>query len=157
MGTWHERVAGAAEAEMVDVADGLGMTEPAQPEDGEDGVSVVEDLGGNRRREIIFLASLPTIMSAVRFSGDGSVRIQLDVPAMERMNMMPLLALTDTVFEVVVRPRWGLESRPVGAAVGTDAEVAGTGAADPEKVGPWDLQVLEEVGKQLRGAKPRKR
>jgi hypothetical protein len=54
---------------------------------------------------ISFLASLPQIQSAIRFAGDGSVRVQLEVPASERANVVPLIALNDCVLEVTIKVR----------------------------------------------------
>jgi hypothetical protein len=55
-------------------------------------------------RGISFVASLPMIQSAIRSGGDGSMRITLEVPKSERTNVVPLLALTECVFQVTITP-----------------------------------------------------
>jgi len=51
-----------------------------------------------------FLASFPAIQSAIKVSGDGGMRIQLDIPESELTNALPLLAWRDCVLIVTVRP-----------------------------------------------------
>ncbi|BCJ86489.1 hypothetical protein [Effusibacillus dendaii] len=42
--------------------------------------------------KIMLIASIPAIQTAIKVSGDGSARIQLDVPASEMAPLMKLIA-----------------------------------------------------------------
>ena len=55
--------------------------------------------------EATFLASFPTIMSAIKVYGDRQgMRIQLDVPESEMGEAVKLLAWREQVLEIRVRP-----------------------------------------------------
>lgn len=51
---------------------------------------------------IVFLASFPPIQSAIKVSGDGGIRIQLDIPETEVPNAVDLLAMRGKVLKVTV-------------------------------------------------------
>ena len=51
---------------------------------------------------VSFLASIPPIQSAIKIGGDGSMRIQLDVPKSEAASAVPMLALTGCVLRVSI-------------------------------------------------------
>lgn len=51
-----------------------------------------------------FLATIPDIQSAIKFGGDGSVRIQFDVPEVEMAGVMPLTIWTRRVLRITVEP-----------------------------------------------------
>jgi hypothetical protein len=53
------------------------------------------------KSSITFLASFPQIQSAIKRGNEG-MRIQLDVPESEVVNAVPLLALMDQTFRVVI-------------------------------------------------------
>ena len=54
--------------------------------------------------EARFKASLPCILSAVKVSGDGGTRIQLDIPESDEPEALRLLLWRNRVLEVIVRP-----------------------------------------------------
>ena len=51
-----------------------------------------------------FLATLPPILSALRFSGDGGLRVMFDVPESEMAEAVKLLAWRQQVLRVEVTP-----------------------------------------------------
>ena len=51
-----------------------------------------------------FLARFPPIQSAIKISGDGGMRVQLDIPESELVNALPLLAWRECVLIVTVKP-----------------------------------------------------
>ena len=58
--------------------------------------------------EATFLASFPTIMSAIKVYGDRQgMRIQLDIPESEMGAAIQLLAWREQVLEITVRPNDG--------------------------------------------------
>jgi hypothetical protein len=52
----------------------------------------------------VFRASLPPILSAVRFSGDGGMRVQFDIPETDLGEATKLLLWKGTVLRVTVEP-----------------------------------------------------
>ena len=54
-----------------------------------------------------FLATLPPILSALRFSGDGGLRVMFDVPESEMAEAVKLLAWRQQVLRVTVEPDSG--------------------------------------------------
>lgn len=51
-----------------------------------------------------FEATLPPILSAVKVSGDGGLRIQLDVPQTDEADALRLLLWRERVLRVTVEP-----------------------------------------------------
>lgn len=51
-----------------------------------------------------FRATLPMIQSAVKIGGDGSMRIQLDVPETEMPHALPVVGWRDRVLKVTIEP-----------------------------------------------------
>jgi len=51
-----------------------------------------------------FRATLPPILSAVKVSGDGGLRIQLDVPECDEADALRLLLWRERVLVVTVEP-----------------------------------------------------
>jgi hypothetical protein len=51
-----------------------------------------------------FEATLPPILSAVKVSGDGGLRIQLDVPQTDEADALKLLLWRERVLRVTVEP-----------------------------------------------------
>lgn len=56
------------------------------------------------RDEVRFRAVFPSTQSALRFHGDGGLRIQLDIPESEVSGTVALLAWRQRVLVVTVRP-----------------------------------------------------
>jgi hypothetical protein len=52
----------------------------------------------------VFRASLPPILSAIRFSGDGGMRVQLDIPETDLGEATKLLLWKGTVLRITVEP-----------------------------------------------------
>ena len=52
----------------------------------------------------VFRASLPPILSALRFSGDGGMRVQLDIPETDLGEATKLLLWKGTVLRITVEP-----------------------------------------------------
>lgn len=79
-----------------------------------------------------FLATIPDIQSAIKFGGDGSVRIQLDIPESEVGGVMPLTIWTRRVLRVTVAPagqvRAGEQARDV--AEGPERQPKGRAAKE---------------------------
>jgi hypothetical protein len=65
---------------------------------------------GVRGQSFSFLASLPVIQTAISAGGDGSMRVKLEIPASEKRNAIPLLALDGRVLEVTIRVAKSKES-----------------------------------------------
>ena len=59
---------------------------------------------GARVEEARFKATLPCILSAVKVSGDGGTRIQLDIPETDEPEALRLLLWRGRVLDVIVRP-----------------------------------------------------
>lgn len=61
--------------------------------------------------KIEFIASLPDIQTAIKIGGDGSTRLQLDIPENEIANAVKLVMLKGKAFKVVLEPledeNWG--------------------------------------------------
>ena len=54
---------------------------------------------------ISFRASFPAIASAIIISGDGNgIRIKLDVPEVDLLRALHILALRETAFKVTIEP-----------------------------------------------------
>lgn len=54
---------------------------------------------------ITFIASFPAIASAIIISGDGNgLRVKLDIPEIEMMNALSLIAMRQTAFKVTIEP-----------------------------------------------------
>ena len=51
-----------------------------------------------------FEATLPPILSAVKVSGDGGLRIQLDVPQTDEADALKLLLWRERVLRITVEP-----------------------------------------------------
>jgi len=51
-----------------------------------------------------FRATIPGIQSALKISGDGGARLQLDIPESDLLDALPLLAWRDKVLLVTVAP-----------------------------------------------------
>ena len=51
---------------------------------------------------ISFVASVPDIMSAINISGQGAVRLKLDIPESEIAEAVKLVLLKNTAFRVTV-------------------------------------------------------
>jgi hypothetical protein len=59
---------------------------------------------------IKFRASFPAIQSAIIISGDGSgLRLKLDVPEIDLLQSLEILAMRNTAFTVTIDP---IEDRP---------------------------------------------
>lgn len=111
--------------------------------------------GNTGRRTIEFFASLPDPhQSAVRFAGDGTVRVLLVAPESERIKMLPLVLLTSRLLRVRVDYVPDTSEEEPTLPDGEDESVE-----QPTGESPWNLQVLAEVGKQMqhKQRKPRKR
>lgn len=66
---------------------------------------------------VTFRCSFPAIQSAVKVSGSGGMRIQLDIPESELARAVDLLAWRQKVLVVTVRPeRRGSDVKRVGDA-----------------------------------------
>jgi len=52
---------------------------------------------------IKFVASIPSIQSAIKIAGDAGMRITIDVPESELMNAIGLLALRDSLLHVEIK------------------------------------------------------
>ena len=52
----------------------------------------------------VFRASLPPILSALRFSGDGGMRVQFDIPETDLGEATKLLLWKGAVLRVTVEP-----------------------------------------------------
>ena len=59
---------------------------------------------GEMSESATFTATLPPIMSALRFSGDGGCRIMLDVPESEMGEAVKLLMWRQMPLRVTVKP-----------------------------------------------------
>ena len=54
---------------------------------------------------IIFAASFPAIQSAIKISGDGNgLRLQLDVPEIDVLNALHVIAMRQRAFRVTIEP-----------------------------------------------------
>jgi len=51
-----------------------------------------------------FLATIPSILSAIRMAGDGGMRIQLDIAESEMAEALKLLMWRQQVLRVTVEP-----------------------------------------------------
>ncbi len=51
---------------------------------------------------ISFLATVPDIMSAINISGQGTVRLKLDIPESEIAEAVKLVLLKNTAFRVTI-------------------------------------------------------
>jgi hypothetical protein len=55
--------------------------------------------------KIVFRASFPAIQSAIIISGDGSgLRLKLDVPEIDLLQSLEILAMRNTAFYVTIEP-----------------------------------------------------
>lgn len=54
--------------------------------------------------EARFKASLPSVLAAIKVSGDGGTRIQLDVPEIDDHEVLKLLLWRGMSLDVIVRP-----------------------------------------------------
>ena len=52
----------------------------------------------------VFLATLPSILSCIKVSGDGGARLQLDVPDSDMAEALKLLLWRGMVLRVTVEP-----------------------------------------------------
>ena len=57
------------------------------------------------KQQARFQATLPPILSAVKVSGDGGLRIQLDVPESDEADALMLLLWRERVLTVTVEPQ----------------------------------------------------
>ena len=56
-------------------------------------------------KPITFVASFPAIASAIIISGNGDgLRVKLDIPEVELMNALSLLAMRQEAFQVTIEP-----------------------------------------------------
>ena len=56
-----------------------------------------------QNQKIIFTASLPDILSAINIAGvDGNIRIKLDIPASDMLQVVQLQAMVGKAFKVTV-------------------------------------------------------
>ena len=53
--------------------------------------------------EVSFRAIIPSIGTAIRFAGDGGMRITLDVAETDEANALPILAMREQVLEVRIK------------------------------------------------------
>ena len=54
---------------------------------------------------IVFTASFPAIQSAIKITGDGGgMRIQLDIPEIDLLNALNILAMRQKAFKVIIEP-----------------------------------------------------
>lgn len=53
---------------------------------------------------ITFEASLPMIQSAVKVGGEGSMRLQLDIPQSDMTKALPIVGWQGQVLRVTVKP-----------------------------------------------------
>jgi len=51
-----------------------------------------------------FLATLPPVLSAIRISGDGGMRVMLDIPESDLAEAIKMLAWRQRVLVVTVEP-----------------------------------------------------
>lgn len=58
-----------------------------------------------------FLATFPSILSAIRMAGDGGMRVQLDIPESEMGEALKVLMWRECVLQVTVKPEDAGESR----------------------------------------------
>ena len=56
------------------------------------------------KQQARFQATLPPILSAVKVSGDGGLRIQLDVPQTDEADALKLLLWRERVLRITVEP-----------------------------------------------------
>jgi len=68
----------------------------------------------------VFRAALPPILSAVKVSGDGGIRLQLDIPECDEAEALRLLLWRERVLVVTIEP----EPRQ-GMGMETDDRVVG--------------------------------
>lgn len=52
--------------------------------------------------KIEFIASLPDIMSAINISGEGAVRLKLDIPESEIANAVKMVLMKGKAFKVII-------------------------------------------------------
>lgn len=58
-----------------------------------------------QNQKIIFTASLPDILSAINIAGvDGNIRIKLDIPASDMLQVVQLQAMVGKAFKVTIEP-----------------------------------------------------
>lgn len=56
-----------------------------------------------QRHDITFRAIIPSIGTAIRFAGDGGMRIILDVAESDEDEALPILAMREQVLEATIR------------------------------------------------------
>ena len=55
--------------------------------------------------KITFIASFPAIQSAIKITGDGNgMRIQLDIPEIDVINALHVIAMRQQAFRVTIEP-----------------------------------------------------
>jgi len=52
--------------------------------------------------KIEFIASLPDIMSAINISGEGAIRLKLDIPESEIANAVKMVMMKGKAFKVII-------------------------------------------------------
>ena len=59
------------------------------------------------KQEARFVASFPSIQSAIKIAGDGGMRIQLDIPESHVAQALAIMAWRDSLLEVTIKPQRG--------------------------------------------------
>lgn len=87
-----------------------------------------------------FRATIPGIMSALKVSGDGGARLQLDIPESDLLDALPLLAWRDKVLLVTVAPE------PNKQSIGEQSGRAGQSQLDKGSKRQSGWQAPQEQG-----------
>ena len=59
----------------------------------------------DQKQEATFLASFPSIQSAIKIAGDGGMRIQLDIPESHISEALAIMVWRDQILEVTIKPQ----------------------------------------------------